>query len=68
MARKIIQVSSQYTNNNGEKKWRNCTVGSAFTYDDGNISLSLDPGVSIVGGIEGVKITIKDPLPPRTGL
>lgn len=66
MSRKIIQVSSQYTNNNGEKKWRNCTVGSAFTYDDGNISLSLDPGVSI-SSAEGVKITIKDPL-PRSGL
>ena len=66
MARKIIQVSSQYTNNNGEKKWRNCTVGSAFTYDDGNISLSIDPGVSIHSG-EGVKITLKDP-PSRPGL
>jgi hypothetical protein len=64
MARKIIQVSSQYTDKEGNKKWRNCTVGSAFVYDNGDISLQIDPGISIAS-LTDVRITIKDPLPRK---
>lgn len=62
MSRKSIEVSSQYTTKDGQKKWRNTTVGSAFVYDGGNISLQLDPGIALVGGVEGVRITLKEPF------
>lgn len=66
MARKVIQVSSQYTDKQGAKKWRNVNVGSAFVYDNGDIKLMIDPGVSI-SCPEGVSVTLKEPLPPREG-
>ena len=61
--RKVIQVSSRYATKDGTEKWRNATVGSAFVYDDGTISLVIDPGVSIAS-IEGVRITIREPFDP----
>jgi len=64
MSRKEIVVSSKYNNKQGETKTRYTKVGSAFLYEDGNISLQLDPGVSI-SSIEGVKITIKEPYDPK---
>lgn len=60
MSRKIIQVSSKYKAKDGSEKWRNVNVGSAFIKDNGEISLSIDPGVSISCS-EGVRITIKEP-------
>lgn len=65
MARKVIQVVSTYEVN-GQKKFRNTTVGSAFTYENGDIKLVLDPGVSIFAA-EGVNIVVRDPLPKRDG-
>ena len=62
MARKIVQVSSQYTDKQGNKKWRNATVGCAFVYDNGDVSIALDPGISVHGG-EGIKISLRDPFP-----
>lgn len=65
MARKVIQVSSSY-GVNGEKKWRNANVGSAFVRENGEISLQIDPGISIAS-LDNVRITIRDPLPKREG-
>ena len=59
--RKIIQVSSKYKAQDGSEKWRNVTVGSAFVRDNGEISLAIDPGVSIAC-LEGVRITIREPF------
>lgn len=59
--RKVIQVSSKYTTSGGEEKWRNATVGSAFVRDNGEISLAIDPGISIAC-LEGVRITIREPF------
>lgn len=67
MARKVIQVSSKYTDKQtGAEKWRNANVGTAFIYENGDISLMIDPGVSI-SCPDGVRITLKDPLPKREG-
>jgi hypothetical protein len=61
MSRKVIEVASKYTTSNGQTKWRNCIVGSAFPRDDGSWSLQIDPGVSIAS-LEGVRITLKEPF------
>ncbi len=59
--RKVIEVSSKYKDRNGVEKWRNSHVGSAFVYEDGNISLQIDPGISISCS-EGVRVTLKEPF------
>lgn len=67
-SRKVIQVSSKYTKD-GVEKWRNATVGSAFVRDNGEISLAIDPGISISCS-DGVRITIREPFDkdaPRQG-
>ena len=61
MERLDILVSSQDKNG----KWRTTKVGSAFPRDDGSVGLVLDAGVAIFGGLEGVKINLRKPLPPR---
>ncbi len=45
-------------------KTRYTKVGSAFVRDDGSISISIDPGVSI-STPEGTWCNLKEPLPPR---
>jgi len=60
MKRLVVQVSSTYERN-GEKKWRNSNVGSAFQRDNGEYSIVLDPGISIAS-IEGVRITLREPF------
>lgn len=69
MKRYVIQVSSKYTTKSGEERWRNCNVGSAFERDNGEWSLTIDPGVSI-SSVEGVRITLREPFDrdaPRRG-
>lgn len=61
MSRKTVQVSSTYEAKDGSKKWRNAIVGSAWVMENGEISIRLDPGISIAS-IEGVRITIKEPF------
>jgi hypothetical protein len=61
MSRKVIQVSSQYTDKQGNKKWRNASVGTAFIYENGDIALNIDPGISIACS-EGVRIALREPF------
>lgn len=62
MSRKVIQVSSKYVDKRtGAEKWRNSTVGSAFIYENGDIALHIDPGISIACS-EGVRISLKEPF------
>jgi hypothetical protein len=48
-----LVVSSKDKND----KYRNTKVGAVFEKDDGRLSIALDKGVGIAGGIEGVFIT-----------
>lgn len=61
MIRKIVQVSSTYEAKDGAKKWRNVNVGAAWVMDNGEISIRLDPGISIAS-VDGVRITIREPF------
>lgn len=65
MSRKIIQVVSKYTTKDGTSKNKYTTVGSAFVYDDGSISLMIDPGIAISCS-EGIKVYVRDPLEPKS--
>lgn len=62
MSRKVIQVSSKYVDKRtGAEKWRNANVGTAFVYENGDIALLIDPGISIACS-EGVRIALKEPF------
>lgn len=62
MSRKVIQVSSKYVDKKtGAEKWRNANVGTAFVYENGDIALHIDPGISIACS-EGVRIALKEPF------
>jgi hypothetical protein len=62
MSRKVIQVSSKYVDKKtGAEKWRNANVGTAFVYENGDIALLIDPGISIACS-DGVRIALKEPF------
>lgn len=56
-----VQVSSKYETRDGETRWRNANVGSAFIYEDGAMTISLDPGISISGG-DSHRISLREPF------